>query len=50
MVLTQRTSFPYEDTTRLVISGGGKFDLKIRVPRWATRGFQVKNQWRSPKR
>ena len=42
VALTQRTSFPHEDTTRLVISGGGKFDLKIRVPRWATRGFQVK--------
>ena len=40
--LTQRTSFPYEDTTRLIIAGSGRFDLKIRVPRWATRGFQVK--------
>ena len=42
VVLTQRTSFPYEDTSRIVIGGGGKFDLKIRVPRWATRGFLVK--------
>ena len=43
VVLTQRTSFPYEDTTRLVIKvGGGQFDLKIRVPGWATRGFFVK--------
>ena len=42
VVLTQRTSFPYEDTSRFVINGGGKFDLKIRVPKWATRGFQVK--------
>jgi len=42
VTLTQRTSFPYEDTTRLTINGKGKFDLKIRVPRWATRGFQVK--------
>lgn len=40
--LTQRTSFPYEDTTRLVINGSGKFDLKIRIPGWATRGFDVK--------
>src|SRR5262249_51576664 len=38
----QRTSFPYEDSTRLTINGNGKFDLKIRVPSWATRGFQVK--------
>jgi DUF1680 family protein len=42
VVLTQRTSYPYEDTTRLVITGSGKFDLKIRVPHWATRGFHVK--------
>ncbi|MHB9008046.1 MAG: beta-L-arabinofuranosidase domain-containing protein [Limisphaerales bacterium] len=41
VVLTQRTSFPYEDTTRLTIAGGGRFDLKIRVPQWATRGFHV---------
>jgi DUF1680 family protein len=41
VVLTQRTSFPYEDTTRLIIAGGGRFDLKIRIPKWATRGFQV---------
>ncbi len=33
VVLTQRTSFPCEDTSRLVIRGGGKFDLKIRVPK-----------------
>lgn len=42
LVITQRTSFPYQDTTRLVISGAGAFDLKIRVPRWASRGFTVK--------
>ncbi len=41
VVLTQRTSFPYENTTRLTIKGGGKFDLKLRIPRWATRGFSV---------
>jgi DUF1680 family protein len=42
VTLTQRTSFPYENTTRLTITGSGKFDLKLRVPRWATKGFQVK--------
>jgi DUF1680 family protein len=42
VTLTQRTSFPYEDSTQLVINGGGRFDLKVRVPRWATRGFKVK--------
>jgi uncharacterized protein len=42
LTVTQRTSFPYEDTSRLLIRGGGKFDLKIRVPKWAVHGFQVK--------
>lgn len=42
VILTQQTTFPYADTTRLVITGGGKFALKIRVPHWATRGFIVK--------
>jgi uncharacterized protein len=42
VVLTQRTSFPYEDTTQIILAGSGTFDLKIRVPRWATRGFTVK--------
>ena len=42
VVVTQRTSFPYADTTRLVMAGGGRFDLRVRVPQWATRGFLVK--------
>lgn len=41
ITVTQRTSFPYADTTRLTISGGGAFELKIRVPRWATHGFHL---------
>ena len=41
VVVTQHTDFPYADTTRLVIEGGGMFDIKVRVPRWATRGFFV---------
>lgn len=40
--LTQDTDFPYADTTKLTLGGGGTFDLKIRVPRWATREFFVK--------
>ena len=36
------TDFPYADTTRLVVKGSGQFDIKVRVPRWATRGFFVK--------
>jgi len=41
VVVTQRTDFPYADTTRLVIEGTGAFDIRIRVPRWATKGFFV---------
>lgn len=42
VVLSQQTDFPYEDRTRLVVEkGGGAFDLRIRVPRWATKGFVV---------
>jgi DUF1680 family protein len=39
VVVKQRTDFPYADTTRLILTGGGSFDLKVRVPKWATRGF-----------
>jgi len=42
VVVQQITDFPYADTTRLVVKSGGQFDLKVRVPRWATRGFAVK--------
>lgn len=38
----QVTDFPYADTTRLIIKGTGEFALKVRVPGWATRGFEVK--------
>ena len=41
----QVTDFPYADTTRLIIKspgGSGRFDVKVRVPGWATRGFFVK--------
>ena len=40
-VVRQRTDFPYADTTRLEIAGGGRFEVKVRVPGWATRGFFV---------
>jgi DUF1680 family protein len=42
IVVQQTTDFPYADTTRLVVTGNGRFDVQIRVPRWATRGFFVK--------
>ncbi len=41
VVVTQQTSFPYRDTTRLNIQGSGTFALKVRVPSWATKGFFV---------
>lgn len=40
--LTQATAFPKEDQTTLTIQGSGKFDLKVRVPHWASKGFFVK--------
>ena len=42
VVVQQVTDFPYADTTRLIIKGSGPFDVKVRVPHWATRGFFVK--------
>jgi DUF1680 family protein len=42
LVVQQATDFPAADTTRLTVKGNGRFDLRIRVPRWATRGFFVK--------
>jgi DUF1680 family protein len=42
ITVQQTTSVPYADTTRLVVKGSGQFDMKVRVPRWATRGFFVK--------
>jgi DUF1680 family protein len=42
LVVQQRTDFPYADTTQIVLKGGGAFDIKIRVPHWATYGYFVK--------
>ena len=42
ITVRQATDFPYADTTRLVVTGSGRFDMRVRVPRWATRGFFVK--------
>ncbi len=40
--VTQTTAFPNEDHTLLTIKGSGEFDLYLRVPHWATKGFFVK--------
>jgi|CXWL01.1.fsa_nt_gi DUF1680 family protein len=42
VAVQQITEFPYADTTRLIVNGAGRFDLKIRIPGWATRGVVVK--------
>lgn len=42
ITVEQKTAFPNEDNTQLTIKGNGKFDLNVRVPLWATKGFFVK--------
>jgi len=42
ITIEQTTSFPNEDHTSLTIRGNGKFDINVRVPGWATKGFFVK--------
>jgi len=42
VTVTQTTAFPKEDHTLLTIKGNGEFDLNLRVPHWATKGFFVK--------
>ncbi len=42
ITVEQVTDFPYEDQTRLTIRGSGRFEINVRVPGWATRGFFVK--------
>ena len=49
ITVTQATAYPKEDRTLLTISGKGRFDLKVRVPHWATKGFFVKINGRDMK-
>ena len=42
VAVQQITGFPYSDTTKLVITGSGRFDVNVRVPGWATRGVVVR--------
>lgn len=42
ITVEQKTAFPKADNTLLMIKGKGKFDLNIRVPQWATKGFFVR--------
>ncbi|SMD45565.1 Ig-like domain (group 4) [Aquiflexum balticum DSM 16537] len=41
ITLKQTTNYPKEDHTTLTVSGNGKFDLHVRVPSWAQKGFFV---------
>jgi DUF1680 family protein len=42
VTVKQNTSFPYADSTKITVGGGGDFNIKVRVPNWATKGFTVK--------
>lgn len=42
VTVVQATNFPKEDHTLLTIKGSGQFDVNVRVPGWATKGFIVK--------
>ncbi|NMO51868.1 glycosylase [Actinoplanes sp. TBRC 11911] len=39
--ITQETSFPRSDSTKLTVGGDGPLDIKLRVPGWVRRGYQV---------
>ncbi|CCK31979.1 secreted protein [Streptomyces davaonensis JCM 4913] len=42
VTVTQATAFPQEQGTTLTIGGGSaSFELRLRVPSWATAGFRV---------
>ncbi|WBB67767.1 beta-L-arabinofuranosidase domain-containing protein [Micromonospora sp. WMMD812] len=40
-VITQETTYPREDRTRLTVNGSGRLDIKLRVPGWVEKGFFV---------
>jgi DUF1680 family protein len=42
VTVEQTTGFPKEDQTRLLIKGNGQFDVYLRLPAWAMKGFFVK--------
>ncbi|SMO67792.1 Ig-like domain (group 4) [Gracilimonas mengyeensis] len=41
ITITQETAFPKADRTKLIIGGNGRFDLNIRIPKWASEGISV---------
>ena len=42
VTVKQMTAYPKEDRVLFAIKGQGSFDLNVRVPHWATKGFFVK--------
>ncbi len=40
--LTQETNFPRQAGTKLTVTSGGQLALKLRVPKWAVKGYSVK--------
>jgi len=42
VTIQQETDFPNADNTKLTVRGNGKFDINVRVPGWATKGFFLK--------
>ena len=39
--IAQATRYPYEPTSRLTFTGSGPLKVALRVPSWATQGFQI---------
>ncbi|QNP68970.1 glycoside hydrolase family 127 protein [Streptomyces roseirectus] len=42
VTVTQSTGFPFEQGTTLTVRGDARFELRVRVPAWATAGFRVR--------
>jgi DUF1680 family protein len=42
MTITQHTTFPETNTSRLTITGSGNMTLKIRVPSWTNNQMQIR--------
>ncbi|KAI1778013.1 DUF1680-domain-containing protein [Hypoxylon cercidicola] len=40
-VIEQETTFPRGDTAKFTVNGEGPLDIKLRVPAWVRKGFQV---------
>ena len=42
LTVTQETTYPLEQRSKLTVTGEGQFELRLRVPAWATAGFTVR--------